>query len=340
MSRNGIVFAFSGQGSFLPGMGRNLLEHQSTFRHWMLQLDSFARSSCGIRVVEHLYGRGDSGNGVAATTTFTYAAIFMVEYASAMTVIERGITPNFVLGVSMGAFAAAAVAGCVEPQFALASAIAQASAIERYCQPGGMISVLCPNAAQVCRALPEDLYEIGAYNSTSHIVLATRRELLEFLEMQLRARQCAVQRLAVSYAFHSRWIEDAAAPYLRFLHGRPYGRPRIPIVCCAHAGALNSIPEDYFWTVTRRPIRFDETIVNLETAGSYLYIDVGPSGTVATLLKHVLPAGSRSHAIQVLNPFAPKGDLRTVELQVQKLLGREHEDNGDCAVYPRVARSR
>jgi acyl transferase domain-containing protein len=66
---------------------------------------------------------------------------------------------------------------------------------------------------------------------------------------------------------------------------------------------LTDLPDDYFWTTVRDPIRFQETIMHLENNGAYRYIDVGPAGTLATFLKYSLSQSSRSttHAILTTN---------------------------------------
>jgi acyl transferase domain-containing protein len=86
---------------------------------------------------------------------------------------------------------------------------------------------------------------------------------------------------------------------------------RIPMICCAYAESLGPVPEDYFWQVARRPIRFARTIESLELTDSHTYIDVGPSGSLATLLKYILPAGSPSRAASILSPFGQ--DLRNLD---------------------------
>jgi acyl transferase domain-containing protein len=109
--------------------------------------------------------------------------------------------------------------------------------------------------------------------------------------------------LALNYAFHSRWIDEAERPYRSFLDTLRLGQPRIPMICCVQGGPLSSIRSDYFWTVARNPIRFPEAIAYLEQTGDYRYIDAGPSGTLATYLKHIRGNESGSEVCRVLSPF-------------------------------------
>lgn len=58
---------------------------------------------------------------------------------------------------------------------------------------------------------------------------------------------------------------------------------------------------DYFWDAIYAPIQFAKTIRKLELQGSWRYIDLGPSGTLATFLKYLLTDSSRSHAVAILS---------------------------------------
>src|SRR5215472_8521720 len=120
------VFMFPGQGSHYFQMGSALFRHDTVFRDWMLRLDALARVLCGESVAEHLYGSHNVGE-LFARTRLTHPAIFMVEYSLAQSLKCMGISPDFVLGASLGSFAAAAIGEFVDVESALAAVILQAS---------------------------------------------------------------------------------------------------------------------------------------------------------------------------------------------------------------------
>jgi malonyl CoA-acyl carrier protein transacylase len=82
----------------------------------------------------------------------------------------------------------------------------------------------------------------------------------------------------------------------------PRKQGRLPLACCQQTTILSSLPENYFWDVARRPIRFRETIAQLEQQGAHRYIDVGPAGTLATFLKYAVPE-TKSAVHAILTPF-------------------------------------
>jgi acyl transferase domain-containing protein len=294
---------FSGQGSQYFHMGRALYDGDDTFRGWMVRLDDIARRSSGMSVIETLYsdarGKGDPFD----RTLLTHPAIFMVEYSLAQSLIQAGVLPDLVLGVSLGSFAAAAVAGFIGVEDALTAVTRQAIALEERCEPGGMIVVLAHPAL-----FEEDFLsgrsELAAVNFSSHFVVSARRAELEAIEVALKKGNINYQRLPVSVPFHSQWMENARAPFQSFMRSIRRNQGRLPLACCDRGAILSDLSDDdYFWNVVRRPIRFRETTAQLERQGARRYIDVGPAGTLATFLKYGLPAGSKSTAHAILTPF-------------------------------------
>ncbi|HET9483946.1 MAG TPA: acyltransferase domain-containing protein, partial [Xanthomonadales bacterium] len=129
------VFLFSGQGSQHFQMARALFEHEPVFRRWMLRLDGVVRDLADESVVEALYDDANDRSAAFDRLALTHPAIFMVEYALARALIDAGVEPDMTLGTSLGSFAAAAVAGFVDPEHALAAVVQQAAALETCCGP-------------------------------------------------------------------------------------------------------------------------------------------------------------------------------------------------------------
>ena len=237
-------------------------------------------------------------------TLLTHPAIFMTEYALALRLIDAGIEPDITLGASLGSFAAAAVAGCMSEEDAMAAVIEQAKSFEDSCERGGIIAILAEPALYEGEPFLHAHSEMAGVNFDKHFAVAAGQLDLDAIEAELKRRGIAHQRLAVSFAFHSRWIDNAQAQFCAFMHSVPLKPATRPLVCCDRAAALGStLPDDFFWSVVRRPIRFRDTIAGLERQDSYRYIDVGPSGTLATFVKYALPDGSASTAQAVLTPY-------------------------------------
>ena len=296
------VFLFSGQGSHHFQMARALFEHDARFRAEMIRLDAIVGELAARSVIETLYSDTNDKSSVFDALELSHPAIFMVEYALAQTLIATGIEPDLCLGTSLGSFAAAAVAGFVDAEQALAAVIQQAAALEACCEAGTMIAVLADTAVFERERLYE-LAELAAINFAAHFVVSTPRERVAEIEGRLKKAQIAFQRLPVAFAFHSHWIDAAQAPFASFAQSLRTGAGRLPLVCCDQAAVLQALPDDFFWQVVRRPIRFAAAVDLLEREHVCDYIDLGPSGTLATFLRYLLPAERKPAIHAVLSPF-------------------------------------
>jgi len=302
MDLNATVFMFSGQGSQYFHMGRELYDCDATFREWMIRLDGIAQELSGRSVIETIYSDARGKGDIFDRTLLTHPAIFMVEISLAQSLIHSGVRPDMVLGASLGSFAAAAVAGFINVEDALTAVMGQAIAFEECCEPGGMIAVLA-DPALFAEDFLSGRSELAAVNFSSHFVVSARRAELAEIEAALMRRNIGYQRLPVSFPFHSQWMERAKARFESFMRSIRLKRGRLPLACCDQSAILFDLSDDYFWNVVRRQIRFRETIERLEREGARRYIDLGPSGTLATFLKYVAPATTRSTAHAILTPY-------------------------------------
>lgn len=303
------VFMFSGQGSHYFQMGKALFDGNDTFRGWMLRLDEIARQWTGASVVETLYSSTASKGDPFDRTLLTHPAIFMVEYALAQSLMDADVWPDMLLGVSLGSFAAAAVAGSLAVEEALTAVIRQAQALEESCEPGGMTAILA-DPALFAEEFLGGRSALAAINFSSHFVVSARQSELGEIEALLGQRNVSHQRLPVSFPFHSHWIDGAREPFAAHMQTVRCKAPRIPVACCDRSAFVADVSGDYFWDVVRRPMRFRETIAQLEAQGPCRYIDAGPAGTLATFLKYGILANSPSTAHTILTPFG--GDQKNM----------------------------
>ncbi|AGK50316.1 hypothetical protein BTI_4273 [Burkholderia thailandensis MSMB121] len=300
MPRPRVVFLFSGQGSQSFQMARPLYERQPLFREWMDRLDDVARELAGASVVSTLYCRSRAQTDVFDRTLFSHPAIYMVEYALARTLIEAGVEPDAVLGTSLGTFAAAAVAGCIDARDALVAVIRHAQALEASCEHGKMIAVLAGPRLFDEAGLGAHA-ELAALNFASHFVVSASLTGASEVERILRARDIAYQYLPVSFAFHSCFVRAAEMPLEAVLDTMAVGAGRLPVVCCASGEMAQPVRRAHFLAAVRDPIRFETAITRLEAIGPCDYVDVGPSGTLATFVKYAVPrAAPRAHPILTL----------------------------------------
>jgi bacillaene synthase trans-acting acyltransferase len=309
MAAQETIFMFSGQGSQYFQMGRELYDRHAGFRASVKRYDALAQALLGKSPIEEAH-RGDRAQNFDRLR-YTHPAIFIIQQALAECLIADGIAPDMTLGASLGTFAAASISGFIDPEQALRTLIAQADAIEANCERGGMTAIVDAPLLFDAPFLSE-WTTLAGVNFGRHFVVSATPADLDSVEGELRTRGIVHQRLAVQYAFHSHWIEPARNDIQTLLGDLEVTDGQIPMACCATATLhTRAFRHRHLWDVIRQPIRFAETIAQLERQGAWRYIDVGPSGTLATFAKYALSTDSRSTTAAILTPFGH--DLKNYE---------------------------
>lgn len=302
------VFLFSGQGSQYYQMGRAMYEQDLVFRSSMDQMDRLALDMLGTSVVQALYGPHGKAEPFD-DLRLTHPAIFMVEYALAQSVMELGITPDCTVGASLGTFAALAVAGCMTAQEALAMVIRQAQAIDEHCPKGGMIAVLGAPKLYEDSPFLQARSVIAGRNFATHFVLSAPAENLSAIHGFLTRAGVTCQALPVHYPFHSPWIDPLREILIAASGSTRFRLSDTPVICCAMGGVLREASDDFFWKVARDQIGFMPAMAHLEQSGPVDYLDLGPSGTLATFLKYLLPQDSTSRRFTLMTPYRRETEL-------------------------------
>lgn len=297
-----LIFMFSGQGSQYFQMGRELFDTEPVFRLWMNRGDEIASRLLGRSVIRELYLAGRKKNEALDEITISHPAIFMVEFALTQLMIQRGWRPDYLLGASLGEIAAACIAGCVSFEQTLTLILKQADRL-RSRSGGGMLAVLGPvslfsDIQALCQRTT-----LSGVNFDGAFVVSGDAAAIDAAQSELQSRAVMFQRLPVSQAFHSPGIDPLKPYYLDLIRSCTFHPPAIPVVSCARVEILRTLAPEHLWDVIRSPIRFQETIQFLERNGSFNYVDLGPSGTLATFVKYNLAPSSRSKIFPLLTPF-------------------------------------
>lgn len=308
---------FSGQGSQYYQMGKSLFAANKTFRDWMLKGDRICQDLIGLSITNHLYDVQIPRSQPFTKTLLSHPAIFMFEYGLIQILLEKNIYPNFVLGTSMGEFAAAVTCGILSFDSALESLIKQAQALEN-CAEGGMLAILHSSDLYHSQDYLNQFSELAAINFPANFVVSGQQDHLKIIRNKLKEKNILSQMLPVSHAFHSSLIDEAKTPFLNSIQQLKLENPKIPFISCADAKNLISVSHNHFWKIIRSPILFENVIQDLEKQQAVLYLDVGPSGTLANFVKYNLSSTSQSKQLALLTPFGD--EIKNLENALNSIL--------------------
>jgi acyl transferase domain-containing protein len=302
-----MIWMFAGQGAQYFQMGLELYEREPVFRQFLERADRLVQEFINESLVDVIYRQRADRFAPFHRLLHTHPAILIFECATAEMLVRRGLRPDYLLGYSLGEYACLVVSGAISFEDALVALIKQAELVE-YCVPRGqMLAIL--DSADLIERHPEAFRRCVpvAYNSPRNFVISAPTEALMQLQQFLKARGILSVELPVDYPFHTPQIDVLKTVSEAILSGVRLSPLKIPVITAEQGTLLNEPSAKHLWDVTRNFVDFAKTIRMLETSGPYLYVDLGPSGSMATAVKYNLHKGSQSELLIVSSPFGHEG---------------------------------
>ena len=283
--KGGVAFCFPGQGSLEAGMGREIAEAVPE------AMDVFTRGSeaSGLDLV-HLCFEGSEDELVQ--TEVQQPALVATSLAVLAAIRARGIKPDFVVGHSVGEFAALASAGALKVEEAIGlvreRGLAMADAAKR--NPGSMAAILGLDDEVVERICRRILNVWPAnYNCPGQIVVSGENPAVDEacqLAEQEGARRAV--KLRVSGAFHSPLVARAADRLRPALERVKFSEPTAPFMSTVTARVEDAKRMGPLLVEQlTAPVRFTQAAQALLREGVHTFVEVGPGNVLSGLVKRI-----------------------------------------------------
>jgi [acyl-carrier-protein] S-malonyltransferase len=301
MSAEKIAFCFPGQGSLHAGMGREIAQAVPE------AMDVYRRASeaSGLDLVHLCF---EAPEEELVRTEVQQPALVATSLAVLAAIRAQGHQPDFVVGHSVGEFAALAAARAIDEEGAIRlvreRGLAMAAAAQE--NPGSMAAILGladeaveKLCAKITRVWPAN------YNCPGQIVVSGENPAVDECcsEAQLQGARRTV-KLRVSGAFHSPLIEHAAERLRPAVERVRFAEPIAPFMSTVTAKIepaqrMAALLVDQLTA----PVKFTQAARELMRQGVKVFVEVGPGNVLTGLLKRI------DRSVKAI----PVGDLASLE---------------------------
>ncbi len=288
-SDSGLAILFPGQGSQQVGMGADICEASALARSVFQQ----AETVLGMHLARLCFQGPEQE---LRQTANAQPAIMVTSLACLAAALESGLIdrrPAFLAGHSLGEYTALVAAGALPFEEGLTLVRRRGLLMEDAGQrkPGTMAAILGLDedaAAELCRLAGA---EPCNYNAPTQVVVGGPPQAVAAALTLARERGARALPLAVSGAFHTSLMAEAAADFASLVEGVSLSDPAIPVVANAD-GRIMTTAEDVRAELNRQmvsPVLWRQSVSAMAQAGAATFLEVGPGRVLTGLVGRTVP---------------------------------------------------
>lgn len=283
-----VVFMFPGQGAQRPNMGRELYETRTSFRDTVDFCCDILTPVLGFDLRTVLYpeeAEREEAMLKITETAVAQPALFVIEFALARLWMSWGITPDAMIGHSIGEY----VAACLSGAFSLNDALKLVAARGRLMQQqpkGSMLAVRLPEAE--LKPLLKPSVSVAAANTSFDCVASGPREDIDALWKELEAQGIAARPVTTSHAFHSSMMEPALGSFKQLFESVRCRAPQVPFISNVTGTWITESEArdpEYWARHLRQTVRFADGLGKLFEDRERVFLEIGPGSTLSNFAR-------------------------------------------------------
>lgn len=284
-----IAFLFPGQGSQTVGMGKDICENYEAAKNVYDTADKTLGKS-----VSALCFEGPEENLKQTVNTqpcIVTTSIAMMEALRS----ELNIVPDYTAGHSLGEYCAMFTAGVMSLETTLR--LIQKRADLMGAAKGGSMAAVLNASEEVLKAGLEEGSKVGYvdvanYNSPAQVVITGDEAAVKAAGDYILANGARrVVPLAVSGAFHSKFMKNAGEEFAEFVKDAELNNSSIPVITNVDA-ELTTNAEEFRTKMPKQiysSVHWTQTIQKMVSEGVDTFIEIGPGKVLAGLNKKIAP---------------------------------------------------
>ncbi|MFC9057721.1 type I polyketide synthase [Streptomyces sp. NPDC057074] len=273
----GLVWVFSGHGAQWAGMGRGLLDTDPEFTAVIDAITPVFLAEIGFSPRQVI------ADGELGDVSRIQPMIFAMQVGLAAVWRAQGVTPDAVIGHSVGEIAAAVTAGVLGLADGARLICRRSVLLRRVAGQGGMAMVNLP-FGEAGRRLAGRTDVVAAISAApASTVLAGDHAAVETVSADWRSEGLVVRRVDSDVAFHSRHMDPLLAELAAAAGDLDVRGAVLPVYSTALDDPRSDLPRDgAYWAANlRNPVRFAEAVAAAVEDGYRRFVEVSAHPVVA-----------------------------------------------------------
>jgi len=291
---NGMVknyaFVFTGQGSQWVGMGKKIYENNENFKRIFDRCEEILNFP-----LKKLCFEGP----IEVLTKTIYAQPAILSFSIGIfEIIKEKIKekPLCAFGHSLGEFTALYAAKVLSLEDVLEIVKERGKLMNEAGEkfPGSMAALIGIDKEEVEEIIRKKGFKfcvIANYNSPSQIVISGKKEEVDEVTKEIKEKKKGkVIPLAVSAAFHSPLMDEAAEIFSKYIINKNFKKPDFPIIQNA-TGSAEKEPEIIKRNIMKQlnsPVLFTKCVEKARELGVKKFIEIGPKEILTKLIKETI----------------------------------------------------
>lgn len=307
-----VAFVFPGQGAQWLGMGLDLYNREPVFKKKIDECDKAIKAIAGWSLIKELKAspktsRMNEIDIIQPSLTAMYIALVSL-YSS------KGINPDFVVGTSMGEFAAAHIAGHLSLEDAM-KLVCRHNALKKKLSGKGSMAVvgLSTSEAEKVIAKSKGKVSIAVSNSPKSTVLAGDTEQIQKILSDLEKENVFCKFVKVDIASHCSVVDEIIEDIRKCAKDIKPRAGKIPMFSTVKGRLLSAqdkLDAEYWANNLRNPVLFSDAVQNLLKTGVKIFVEVSPHPVLWTAICDGIESYGASDAVAVSSLSREKSDTK------------------------------